>query len=97
MLYVWYSTGNSLGPWFSVCISEVSVIGGVHYRRFHCISKITCVIYTIIILKTTLRENGFLGGNVGEILQVFSLELTLNSQSYHSRLCHSTPKICRRT
>ena len=35
-----YGIGNGLGPWISVHISEVSVIGGVRYRRFHCISNI---------------------------------------------------------
>ena len=34
------SIGNSSRQWFSVHISEVSVTGGVCYRRFHCISII---------------------------------------------------------
>jgi len=28
--------GNNSGPWTLVRIVEVSVIGGVHFRRFHC-------------------------------------------------------------
>ena len=30
--------GNNSGPWTLVRIVEVSVIGGVRFRRFHCIS-----------------------------------------------------------
>ena len=37
-MYIHYSTGNNLGPRTLVCIVEVSVIGGVHFRRFHCSS-----------------------------------------------------------
>ena len=29
--------GNNSGPWTLVRIVEVSVIGGVRFRRFHCI------------------------------------------------------------
>ena len=29
------------GPWTLVRIVEVSVIGGVHFRRFHCISELS--------------------------------------------------------
>ena len=36
-MYIHYSTGNNLGPWTLVCIVEVSVVGGVHFQRFHCI------------------------------------------------------------
>ena len=36
-MYIHYSTGNNSGPWTLVRIVEVSVIGGVHFRRFHCI------------------------------------------------------------
>ena len=35
-MYIHYSTGNISGPWTLVRIVEVSVIGGVHFRRFHC-------------------------------------------------------------
>ena len=35
-MYIHYSTGNNLGPRNLVRIVEVSVIGGVHFRRFHC-------------------------------------------------------------
>ena len=34
---VHYSIGNNLGPRTLVHIVEVSVIGGVRFRRFHCI------------------------------------------------------------
>ena len=37
-MYIHYSTGNNSGPRTLVRIVEVSVIGGVHFRRFHCIS-----------------------------------------------------------
>ena len=30
--------GNNSGPWTLVRIVEVSVIGGVRFRRFHCIA-----------------------------------------------------------
>ena len=36
-MYIHYSTGNNSGPRTLVRIVEVSVIGGVHFRRFHCI------------------------------------------------------------
>ena len=35
-MYIHYSIGNNSGPRTLVCIVEVSVIGGVHFRRFHC-------------------------------------------------------------
>ena len=35
-MYIHYSTGNNSGPRTLVRIVEVSVIGGVHFRRFHC-------------------------------------------------------------
>ena len=35
-MYIHYSTGNISGPRTLVRIVEVSVIGGVHFRRFHC-------------------------------------------------------------
>ena len=38
-MYIYYSTGNILGLRTLVCIVEVSVIGGVHFRRFHCIGN----------------------------------------------------------
>ena len=37
LMYIHYSTGDNSGPWTLVCIVEVSIIGGVHFRRFHCI------------------------------------------------------------
>ena len=36
-MYIYYSIGNNSGPWTLVRIVEVSVIGGVRFRRFHCI------------------------------------------------------------
>ena len=38
-MYIHYSTGNISGPRTLVRIVEVSVIGGVHFWRFHCILK----------------------------------------------------------
>ena len=38
-MYIHYSTGNNSGPRTLVRIVEVSVIGGVHFRRFHCSFK----------------------------------------------------------
>ena len=35
-MYIHYSTGNISGLRTLVHIVEVSVIGGVHFRRFHC-------------------------------------------------------------
>ena len=35
-MYIYYSIGNNLGPQTLVHIVEVSVIGGVCFRRFHC-------------------------------------------------------------
>ena len=35
-IYVRYSIGNSSGPWLAVRKGEVSVIGRVRYRMFHC-------------------------------------------------------------
>ena len=37
-MYIHYSIGNNSGPWTLVRIVEVSVIGGVRFRRFHCTS-----------------------------------------------------------
>ena len=37
-MYIYYSIGNNLGPQTLVRIVDVSVIGGVHFRRFHCIT-----------------------------------------------------------
>ena len=34
-MYIHYSIGNNSGPWTLVRIVEVSVIGGVRFRRFH--------------------------------------------------------------
>ena len=36
-MYIYYSIGNNSGPQTLVRIVEVSVIGGVCFRRFHCI------------------------------------------------------------
>jgi len=36
-MYIYYSIGNNSGPRTLVRIVEVSVIGGVRFRRFHCI------------------------------------------------------------
>jgi len=36
-MYIYYSIGNNSGPRTLVHIVEVSVIGGVRFRRFHCI------------------------------------------------------------
>ena len=36
-MYIYYSIGNNLGPQTLVHIVEVSIIGGVRFRRFHCI------------------------------------------------------------
>ena len=36
-MYIYYSIGNNSGPRTLVRTVEVSVIGGVHFRRFHCI------------------------------------------------------------
>ena len=35
-MYIYYSIGNNLRPRTLVCIVEVSVIGEVCFRRFHC-------------------------------------------------------------
>ena len=35
-MYIYYSIGNNSGPRTLVRIVEVSVIGGVRFRRFHC-------------------------------------------------------------
>ena len=35
-MYIHYSIGNNSGRQILVRIVEVSVIGGVHFRRFHC-------------------------------------------------------------
>ena len=35
-MYIYYSIGNNSGLWTLVRIVEVSVIGGVCFRRFHC-------------------------------------------------------------
>ena len=43
-MYIHYSIGNNSGPRTLVCIVEVSVIGGVHFRRFHCIWQMTTVV-----------------------------------------------------
>ena len=37
-MYIHYSIGNNSGPRTLVRIVEVSVIGGVRFWRFHCIS-----------------------------------------------------------
>ena len=37
-MYIYYSIGNNSGPQTLVRIVEVSVIGGVRFRRFHCIT-----------------------------------------------------------
>ena len=39
-MYIHYSTGNNSGPQTLVRIVEISVIGGVHFWRFHCISAL---------------------------------------------------------
>ena len=36
-MYIYYIIGNNSGPQTLVRIVEVSVIGGVRFRRFHCI------------------------------------------------------------
>ena len=36
-MYIYYSTGNNSGPLTLVHIVEVSIIGRVHFQRFHCI------------------------------------------------------------
>ena len=38
-MYIHYSIGNNSGRQILVRIVEVSVKGGVHFRRFHCIAK----------------------------------------------------------
>ena len=55
-MYIHYSIGNNSGLWTLVHIVEVSVIGGVRFRRFHCICihicmyihTFMCIIYFLI-------------------------------------------------
>ena len=42
-----YSIANNSGPWTLVLISEVSAIGVVRFRRFHCIYILPCGRYTL--------------------------------------------------
>ena len=42
-MYIHYSIGNNSGPRTLVCIVDVSVIGGVRFRRFHCSSTVKSV------------------------------------------------------
>ena len=46
-MYIYYSIGNNSGPWTLVRIVEVSVIGGVRFRRFHCVRMLTILTSTI--------------------------------------------------
>ena len=39
-MYIYYSIGNNSGPWTLVRIVEVSVIGEVRFRRFHCSTEL---------------------------------------------------------
>ena len=55
-MYIHYSTGNNSGPRTLVPIVEASVIGGVHFRRFHCSlgknsqQKLpTCTMFTVTV------------------------------------------------
>ena len=42
-MYIHYSIGNNSGPRTLVRIVEVTVIGRVRFRRFHCISSMLIV------------------------------------------------------
>ena len=46
-MYIYYSIGNNSGPQTLVCIVEVSVIGGVRFRRFHCIAFVSIAVCTL--------------------------------------------------
>ena len=54
-MHIYYSTRNNSGPWTLVRIVEVSVIGGVHFRRFHC--KCGIVYGNKVILTYRLHSN----------------------------------------
>ena len=54
-MYIHYSTGNNSGPRTLVHIVEVSVIGGVHFWRFHCMSKTRHFVQKILPVKMTLQ------------------------------------------
>ena len=41
-MYIRYSIGNNSGLWTLVHIVEISVIGGVRFRRFHCKQIVKC-------------------------------------------------------
>ena len=45
-MYIYYSIGNNSGPRTLVRIVEVSVIGGVRFRRFHC----TCTVVSSLCM-----------------------------------------------
>ena len=70
---MWYSIGNSLGPWSSVRISKVSAIEGVHYWRFHCIwhpatvsNKIHYVRKSLLITVIVVATNQCLFGIIAQ-------------------------------
>ena len=46
-MYIYYSIGNNSGPQTLVRIVEVSVIGGVRFRRFHCIAFVSIAVCTL--------------------------------------------------
>ena len=70
-MYIYYSIGNNSGPRTLVRIVEVSVIGGVRFRRFHCRSNVenfffslyvatslSCIISTPVIVLQILSIAG---------------------------------------
>ena len=44
-MYIHYSIGNNSGPRSLVRIVEVTVIGGVRFRRFHCTITLAYLVY----------------------------------------------------
>ena len=52
-MYIYYSIGNNSGPRTLVRIVEVSVIGGVRFRMFHCIASRTNRAECIYGIRTT--------------------------------------------
>ena len=53
-MYIYYSI---VGTRTLVCIVEVSVIGGVHFRRFHCmcVSTLSFTWYILYVIKCLLQ------------------------------------------
>ena len=63
-MYIHYSTRNNSGPQTLVHIVEVSIIGGVHFWRFHCSNFLVWYLSFLVISRQLFNKHAIWGSLV---------------------------------